>query len=88
MDRDPHAQVLRRAGFGYVGRFEFSVVQTWTVTSLVGFVYSTSSLNREVLGPHATTFEQEMRALLFSREPEGTFREPATFAYELARKPP
>jgi SAM-dependent methyltransferase len=87
MDRDPHAEILRRAGFDYVGRFEFPVLQTWTVTALVGFVYSTSSLNREVLGTHATTFEQEMRELLLSREPEGAFREPATFAYELARRP-
>jgi SAM-dependent methyltransferase len=87
MDRDPHAEVLRRAGFAYAGRFEFCVQQTWTVTALVGFVYSTSSLNREALGRHATSFEQEMRGLLISREPEGTFRESATFAYELARKP-
>ena len=88
MDRDPHAEILRRAGFDYVGRFEFPVQQTWTLTALVGFVYSTSFLNREVLGTHTTTFEQELRGVLFSRAPEGTFREPATFAYELARKSP
>jgi SAM-dependent methyltransferase len=87
MDRDPHAELLLRAGFDYQGRFEFPVLQTWTVTALVGFVYSTSWLNREVLGPHASTFEQEMREALFSKEPQGSFREPATFAYELARKP-
>jgi hypothetical protein len=87
MDRDPHAELLRQAGFEYLGRFEFPVLQTWTVTALVGFVYSTSWLNRGVLGTHATTFEQEIRELLFSREPEGAFREPATFAYELAQKP-
>ncbi len=38
--------MLRRAGSQYVGRFEFSVGQTWTVATLTGFVYSTSFLNR------------------------------------------
>jgi SAM-dependent methyltransferase len=87
MDRDPHAQVLGRAGFDYLGRFEFPVVQTWTLATLVGFVYSTSFLNREVLGLHASAFEEEMEQVLRLHAPDGVFRERQTFAYDLVGKP-
>jgi hypothetical protein len=41
--------VLRRAGLSYEGSFEHSVVERWSVESLIGFMYSTSVLNRTVL---------------------------------------
>ena len=48
IDRNPHDQVLRRAGLTYEGMFEFSSVERWTVESLIGFTYSTSFLNRSI----------------------------------------
>src|SRR5207248_11493858 len=53
IEEDPHGQVLRRAGLSYEGLSEFSVVERWSVESLIGFVYSTSFLNRAALGHHA-----------------------------------
>jgi hypothetical protein len=41
VERDPHEQVLRRAGLSYEGKIEFSVATRWTVESLIGFAYST-----------------------------------------------
>lgn len=87
MDRDPNDQVLRRAGFDYVGKFEFTVTLTWSVEALSGFVYSTSFLNREALGDKVTHFEQDLAELLRSFEPTGIVRETASYAYELAQSP-
>jgi hypothetical protein len=36
MRQDPHEQVLRRTGFEYVGKFEFTARQTWTLEHLLG----------------------------------------------------
>ena len=87
MDRRPHEQVLSRAGFDYVGKFEFVAEQTWTVPTLTGLVYSTSFLNREVLGAQAPAFEAELSALLHSYEPAGVFQVAVSYAYQLATKP-
>jgi hypothetical protein len=87
MERQPHERVLRGAGLDHEGRFEFALVQRWSAESLVGFVYSTSFLNRAVLGRHADAFDRDLRARLLAAAPDGVFEEDATFAYELARRP-
>jgi SAM-dependent methyltransferase len=87
IDRDPHEQVLRRAGFDYVGRWEFTMEQTWTVETLIGFVYSTSYLARPVLGDRAAEFEADLGRRLRAEVPSGQFLRTATYAYQLARRP-
>jgi SAM-dependent methyltransferase len=86
MEQDPHEMVLRRAGLSYEGKFEFSVVERWSVDSLIGFVYSTSFLNRTVLAHHAGAFESDLRTQLLACCPDGVFEQDLTFAYELARR--
>jgi SAM-dependent methyltransferase len=86
MDRDPHAEVLRRAGLSYEGTFEFSLVERWTVESLIGFTYSTSFLNRAVLGRRVEAFEDDLRVQLLACCPGGVFEQNVTYAYELARR--
>ncbi len=86
IEKDPHAEVLRRAGFDYGGRFEFSVQQTWTVESLTGFAYSTSFLNHEALGDRLVAFERDLADRLAPYEAEGTFGLVAGYAYDLARR--
>jgi SAM-dependent methyltransferase len=85
MDLDPHEQVLRRAGLAYEGLFEFSLVERWTVDSLIGFVFSTSFLNRAVLEHRVGAFESDLRSQLLGCCPDGVFEQELTFAYELAR---
>jgi SAM-dependent methyltransferase len=87
MDRYPHEQVLAEAGFDYVGKFEFTVELAWTVESLVGFSYTTSFLNREVLGDKVGQFEQDLAERLCSYQPDGVFSQQTSFAYQLAHKP-
>jgi hypothetical protein len=86
MDRDPHEHVLQRARLAYEGGFEWSLVKRWTVESLIGFVYSTSDLNRAALGRHADAFESDLRRDLLACRPDGTFDQDLTFAYQLARR--
>jgi SAM-dependent methyltransferase len=85
--RDPHAEVLRRVGLTYEGSFDFAAVETWTVESLIGFVYSTSFLNRTVLGEHAEAFERDLRQRLLECRADGVFTQDTTYGYELARRP-
>jgi SAM-dependent methyltransferase len=87
MASDPHEAVLRRAGFEYLGKFGFTADQTWTVETLIGFMYSTSMLNRSALGDESEEFERRLAERLGPYSSDGTFRVPATYAYELARWP-
>ena len=87
MEQDPHEAVLRRAGFDYLGRFEFPVEQSWSIEELTGHMYSTSLLNRVVLGEHAGEFEDDLARRLLAVEPTGRFIGPACYAYELAVAP-
>jgi SAM-dependent methyltransferase len=87
MANDPHEQVLRRGGFDYAGKFAWTVEQTWTVESLAGFLYSTSFLNRNVLGDRSSEFEKEFAERMLPYAIDGKFYESASYAYELARRP-
>ncbi len=78
--------MLRRAGLSNEGKFQFSVVERWNVESLIGFVYSTSFLNRSVIGRHADAFERDLRSQLLACCSNGVFEQDLTFAYELARR--
>jgi len=88
MTRFPHTTVLQDAGFDVVGRYEFAAVHDWTITELIGLVYSTSLLSRAALGDRAAAFEADVRERLLAVEPDGIFREHAPFAYDLAFRAP
>ena len=85
MASDSHEQVLRRAGFDHLGTFGWMVERTWTVETLIGFVYSTSILNRHVLGDRSAQFELEFAERVLPFAAKGKFHESASYAYELAR---
>jgi len=78
-------QVLEQAGFRYSGRFEFAREDTWTVDSLIGFMYSTSILSRAALGGSTEAFEADMARRLDQFSVDGTFKHKTRCAYELAR---
>jgi hypothetical protein len=84
----PHATVLEDAGLAVVGRYEFAEIHDWTLEALIGMVYSTSLLSRAVLGARSDAFEPDLRERLGAIEPAGVFREHASFAYDLAYRPP
>ena len=87
MADDPHEEVLCRAGFDYVGKFEWTVEQTWTAETLCGYVYSTSFFNRHALGDRAGEFEEELAERLLPLASNGRFLESTNYTCELARSP-
>lgn len=88
IEQVPHRQILIDAGLDDEGRFEFPMAETWTIASLIGIIYSSSHLNREVLGPRAAAFEQDVRTELLPHAESGQFRQDQTYAVELARRAP
>lgn len=54
---------------------------------MTGFVFSTSFLNRAVLGEAVPEFERDLAEALGRFDSDGLFRATASYAYELARKP-
>lgn len=85
--RQPHEAVLTGAGFDYLGKFEFQREERWTAESLIGFMYSTSVLNRVALGSRAEEFESDISSLVRSWGREGQLVAEASYAYQLAKKP-
>lgn len=83
----PDAVVLRGAGFEPLDRREFSADLTWTLDAIAGFLASTSVLSPAALGDEAGPFRDELRDSLLACEPSGQFRQRATFACELVRRP-
>ena len=81
----PDREVLEQTGFTYDGRFEFPRIETWTVESLVGFLYSTSILSRVAVGGATEPFEADVTRRLTPFTEDGTFQCEAVYAYELAR---
>jgi len=83
----PDVAILRAAGFEVTGRFEFAYTHDWTLDEIAGFLASTSVLSAVALGRAAPQFDADLRRELASHQPEGRFRQDATFAYDLARRP-
>ena len=87
IDRDPHREVLLRAGFQKVEEHRCPRDRTWTLESLIGFVYSTSTHSRAALGERAADFELSFRERLLEIEPNGRFVDRSASAYEIATCP-
>jgi ubiquinone/menaquinone biosynthesis C-methylase UbiE len=82
-----YEQVLRDTGFEAVGSETFIQENTWTVNTIIGYLYSTSFCSKNVLGDNAAAFEANLRAALLSHDPNGTYREHMHFGYTIGRRP-
>jgi ubiquinone/menaquinone biosynthesis C-methylase UbiE len=87
LDHHPHVEILRVAGFEIVGRYEFVEPCDWDLESIAGYVYSTSLLPVSVLGDRRAELEADLADRLLAIEPSGRFRDEASYAYDLARRP-
>lgn len=85
--RRPDRVVVADAGFEMAGEFGFSSAHGWAPDELIGFVYSTSFLSRQVLGSLAREFEADMRSALDPFDEGGGLHEVINFTYELYRRP-
>jgi SAM-dependent methyltransferase len=80
-------EILDEAGLEVIGRFEFAVSHRWSEDAIAGYLASTSVLSAVALGENADSFDRDLRRSLRASEPGGEFRQEATFAYDLARRP-
>jgi SAM-dependent methyltransferase len=78
--------VLGDAGFADVASYRFLEAHTWTIDSIVGFLYSTSVSSRKVLGANVVDFEWELRSALLAFDPGGSYRETTQWGYTFGRK--
>ena len=83
----PDSVVLGEAGFWRLERREFTADLSWTIETITGFLASTSVLSPAALRGDGERFRGELRDRLLDCEPSGRFRQRASFACELARKP-
>ncbi len=70
-----HEEVLEESRFRPAGRYEFQYRHLRDFQSVVGFLYSTSFCNRELLGAQVAAFEKDLRENLFAVQPDGRFEE-------------
>lgn len=80
-------KLLQRAGFVDVESYGFAHPHVWTLDSIIGNLYSTSTCSKQVLGSKAEQFESELRRKLLAYDARGRYPETMRFGYTLARRP-
>jgi SAM-dependent methyltransferase len=78
--------VLREAGFDRQVLHSVTVRQAWTVETIVGFLHATSFASRAALQEHVDAFDADIRDVLLSVDPSGTFSQDVTFGARIARR--
>jgi hypothetical protein len=78
--------VLRDAGFDRQVEHTVSVHHAWTVETIVGFLHATSFASRAALQGDVDAFDADVRDVLLSVDPSGSFRQDVTFGARIARR--
>jgi len=71
------AAALADSEFHGLETVSFKEDRTWTIDTLIGYLYSTSSTSIPVLGDKKERFEKDLRQRLAACEPAGLFKEEA-----------
>lgn len=69
--------VLAESRFRNLESVEVTTRRTWTIDRIVGYLYSTSSTSKPVLGDKKDGFEADLHNRLAALEPSGLFEEEA-----------
>lgn len=81
----PYQELLDES-FGNHEEWEQSYTRTWTIDSIIGFLYSTSFAAPRLFGDQRADFEQDLTTELLRIEPSGVFKEEAQIKALVARK--
>jgi SAM-dependent methyltransferase len=84
---EPFEESLRGAGFASVRQFRVESQRTWTVDSVIGYLYSTSFARRDLFGAQLARFERDLTDELLHYSPSGHFNEAASFDIWMGEKP-
>lgn len=79
-------ELLNLSPFRGFEEFTHDYIRTWTLESVIGFLFSTSFASRRLFGDIISEFEEEMKNELLKIEPSGIFTEKVRLQALLARK--
>ena len=85
--KDHDEQVLEATGFMNVRSYEFPYLHEWTLESIIGNLYSTSTCSRRVIGEKTEAFETAIKEAFLGYGDNGRYVETMRFAYTLAKRP-
>ena len=81
-----HEELLRDSPFEAISSGSTAETVTWTLDEVVGYLYSTSFANREILGERVDAFEVDLRSALLELEPSGNFARTLEAGWVFARR--
>lgn len=82
-----HVEVLRASPFRQIDTLTYPVARHWSIDSIVGYVYSTSSGNPHLLGAGIDAFEAGLRACLAALPGAPEFAEQVDVTAIIASRP-
>ncbi len=71
----PHQVVIANSAFVRQELFEVPFEKTWTVSSYLGYLYTTAFALKIFFGDNAPAFEADLKEALLAVEPSGEFTE-------------
>ncbi len=78
--------VLRDAGFDRQVLHSVTMRHAWTVETIVGFLHATSFASRAALQEQVDGFDADVRDVLLSVDPSGTFQQLVGFGARIAQR--
>lgn len=79
-------QVLKNSAFQRTLTGHISSTRKRDIQSIIGYLYSTSTCSKSLLGSQTTAFERDVHDALNDVDPSGVFEEPVTDYYIIAFK--
>ncbi|MFA5048019.1 MAG: class I SAM-dependent methyltransferase [Patescibacteria group bacterium] len=84
--KDRFEDIIDRSPFGRHEEWTHEYEQSWTLDSVIGYLYSTSFAARRLFGDQIDDFEQELKTELLRLEPNGIFKEQVRLTALIATK--
>jgi len=82
----PYSDIMRESPFKQVEEFIVPVTRTWTVDSILGYLYSTSFASPHQFGDRLEEFDQTIRTTLAQFSDTGTYLEDNEFLIRIGRR--
>lgn len=84
---EPWENIISRSAFSIVESKEVTIIRTWTVESIIGWLFSSSFASPKYFGNRIESFKKDINEALLTLKPEGIFNECAHFNLLLASRP-
>lgn len=82
----PYREILADSAFSQVSEVRVPVTRDWFPDTILGYLYSTSFAAPRLFGTRRPEFESAIREKLAALNPDGIFREDASFTMTIGRR--